>query len=60
MEKSKDLNFILIKVDAGLHTDVMKALNIEPIPVFIVYKNGVETWRQQGIVKKEDLKKQLK
>jgi rhodanese-related sulfurtransferase len=58
--KSKDLNFILIKIDAGIHTDVMKELHIEPIPVFIVYKNGVESFRHQGIIKKEDLKKQLK
>jgi rhodanese-related sulfurtransferase len=60
LEKSKDLSFILIKIDAGIHTDVMKALQLEPIPVFIVYKNGVETFRHQGIIKKEDLKKQLK
>ncbi len=60
VEKSKDLDFVLVTIDAGVHTDVMKALDIEPIPVFIVYKNGKETWRHQGIVKKEDLKKQLK
>lgn len=60
VEKSKDLDFILVNIDAGVHTDVMQALQIEPIPVFIVYKNGKETWRHQGIVKKEDLKKQLK
>lgn len=60
VQKSKDLDFILVTIDAGIHTNLMKALNIEPIPVFIVYKNGKETWRHQGIVKKEDLKKQLK
>ncbi len=60
LEKNKDLDFLLIKVDAGVHTDLMKALNIEPIPVFIVYKNGKETWRKQGIVSKEELLAQLK
>ncbi|MEQ1677461.1 MAG: rhodanese-like domain-containing protein [Chitinophagaceae bacterium] len=60
LEKNKDLDFLLIKVDAGVHTDLMKALNIEPIPVFIVYKNGKETWRKQGIVSKEELVAQLK
>lgn len=59
LESSKDLNFLLIKVDAGIHIEVMKALNIEPIPVFIVYKNGKETWRKQGIVSKEELLFQL-
>lgn len=59
LEKTKDLNFQLIKVDAGLHTDVMKSLNIEPIPVFIVYKEGKEVWRKQGVVTKEELLAQL-
>lgn len=59
LESIKDLNFLLVKVDAGLHTDIMKSLNIEPIPVFIIYKNGAEVWRKQGIVTKEELLKQL-
>ena len=58
--KNNGLNFQLIKIDAGIQLDVMKALNIEPIPVFIVYKNGKEVWRKQGIVSKEELTSQLK
>lgn len=60
LEKSKELDFLLMKVDAGLHTDIMKALNIEPIPVFIIYKEGKEVWRKQGLVSKEELGAQLK
>lgn len=60
LEKSKELNFLLMKVDAGLHTDIMKALTIEPIPVFIIYKEGKEVWRKQGLVSKEELLTQLK
>jgi thiol-disulfide isomerase/thioredoxin len=56
---SKDLHFELVKVDAGIHTEIQKTLNIEPIPVFIVYKEGKEVWRKQGIVTKEELMKQL-
>lgn len=59
LEKNTALHFQLIKVDAGVHTDVMKALNIEPIPVFIIYKNGKEVWRKQGLVSKEELIAQL-
>lgn len=55
LEKTKDLNFVLIRIDASIHTDVMKALNIEPIPVFIIYKEGKEVWRKQGVVSKEEL-----
>lgn len=60
LEQTKDLNFLLVKIDAGVHTDVMKALGIEPIPVFIIYKNGKEVWRRQGVVSKEELLTQLK
>lgn len=60
LEKNKALHFTLFRVDAGVHTDVMKANQVEGIPVFIVYKNGVETWRKQGIVSQEELETQLK
>jgi len=59
LEKTKGLNFLLVKVDASIHTDVMKALNIEPIPVFIIYKEGKEVWRRQGVVSKAELLAQL-
>jgi rhodanese-related sulfurtransferase len=60
LEKNTALHFTLFKVDGGIHLDVMKANNVESLPVFIVYKNGVETWRKQGIVSKEELEAQLK
>jgi len=60
LEKNPALHFTLLKIDAGIHTDVMKANNVVGIPVFIVYKNGKETWRKEGIVSKEELEAQLK
>jgi rhodanese-related sulfurtransferase len=56
----KNLDFLFLKIDAGIHTDLMKQLHIEPIPCFIIYKNGKETWRKSGIVSKDELKDQLK
>ncbi len=56
----KDLNFQLVKIDGGIHTDIMKELSIEPIPFFIIYKNGKEVWRHQGVVSKKELKDLLK
>jgi hypothetical protein len=50
LEKIKDLDFLLIRVDAGIHTDIQKVLNIDPNPrVFIVYKDGKEVWRKPGL-----------
>lgn len=57
--KEKAGQFKLVKVDGGKDTEIMKAQNVEALPVFIIYKNGKETWRHQGIVSKEELLKNL-
>ena len=57
---SQSLHFSFLKIDAGVHTELMKSMNIEPIPVFIIYKKGKEVWRKQGIVSKDELAAQLK
>lgn len=59
LRNDKDLNFTFMRIDAGVHTNLMKELHIEPIPVFIIYKNGKEVWRQDGIVTKDEFIKQL-
>ncbi|MEP6700971.1 MAG: rhodanese-like domain-containing protein [Bacteroidota bacterium] len=59
LQNNKSLGFLLVKIDAGIHTNLMKALNIEPIPLFIIYKNGKEVWRKDGIVSLEEFLAQL-
>jgi len=51
--------FTFAKVDAGIHTDIMKVLKVEAIPTMIIYQNGKETWRKQGVSDIQELKKQL-
>lgn len=60
LRKDPSLHFSMINIDAGTQTELIKALNIGPIPVFIIYKNGKETWRKEGIVSQEEFKKQLR
>lgn len=60
LKNDKSVSFTFVKVDAGVHTDVLKALGVEPLPVFIVYKNGKESWRKEGLTTFEELKDQLK
>ncbi len=60
IQADKTLDFIFVKIDAGIHTEIMKTLNVESIPTFIVYKKGKEQWRMEGIVSGEELKNQLK
>ena len=50
LQKEKGNQFNLVKVDGGIDIEVMKQLRSEGLPTFIVFKNGKETWRKQGIV----------
>jgi len=51
--------FKLIKVDGGRDIAVMKHLGSQMLPTFVVFKNGKETWRKQGIVSLAELKAAL-
>lgn len=51
--------FKLVKVDGGNDADIMKANNVEALPVFILYKNGKAVWRKEGIASKEELQQQI-
>lgn len=59
LQKELDGQFKLVKVDGGMDVDVMKAQQVESLPVFIIYKNGKETWRKQGVVELSELKEKL-
>jgi len=50
----------ILKIDVGVHTEILSPLHIESYPTFIVYKNGKESWRQTGIIEKNTLLAQLK
>ncbi len=59
LQKDFGNKYSLIKVDGGNDISVMKYLQFQALPTFIVFKNGKETWRKQGIVSLDDLKKAL-
>lgn len=59
LQKDMPNQFSLIKVDGGIDTDVMKAMNVEALPVFIIYKKGKEVWRKQGVVELAELKEKI-
>ena len=42
--------FVLVKIDGGDQTDICKELKVEGFPTFIIYKQGKEVWRKEGIV----------
>lgn len=49
----------VIIIDGATQIDIQKQLKIEAFPVFIVYKNGKEVWRKQGVATLEELKAKL-
>ena len=51
--------FSLVKVDGGIDIEVMKAMKVDALPVFIIYKKGKEAWRKQGIVDFSELKEKI-
>jgi thioredoxin len=57
-ENSKKLT--LVKMDGGVETELMKSLNVEALPTFILYKNGKEIKRKQGLVSKEEFNSWMK
>ncbi|MNL51154.1 Thioredoxin-like protein [compost metagenome] len=50
----------LVNVDGGADIDVMKAAKASVLPTFILYKDGKEVWRKEGIVDIEQFKAALK
>jgi rhodanese-related sulfurtransferase len=46
--------FYFLRVDGGNDIDVMKSLHAEGLPTFILFKNGKETWRHEGLVTVEE------
>lgn len=52
-------NYKVVNIDAASQTAILKLMNIEALPVFIVYKNGKEVWRKQGVATLEELKSKL-
>jgi rhodanese-related sulfurtransferase len=42
-------------VDGGANTALMNTWKVEALPTFIMYKEGQEVWRKQGIISSEDL-----
>ncbi len=59
LEKQLDKGSKLVRVNADDATEIMKTLKVESLPTFIVYKDGKESWRKEGVASLEELKSRL-
>lgn len=50
---------VLFRVDGGNDTNLMKAMQVNMLPTFILYKKGVEVWRKEGVVALDTLRAKL-
>lgn len=57
MKDKSDKVVKLVKMDGGSETELMKALKVEALPTFILYKNGQEVKRLQGVMTESELEK---
>jgi len=52
--KANGSQFVLVRVDGGDQTDICKELKVEGFPTFIIYRQGKEVWRKEGIVEAKE------
>jgi len=48
-----------LAVDGGVDMDIMKHLQFETLPTYIIFKNGKEVWRKTGLVEEHEFVKIL-
>ena len=51
--------FKLQKVDAGNDEAILKAYNVTALPVFIIFKDGRQVWRKDGVAEESEIIKNL-
>lgn len=59
VKKEQAAALYFLAVDGGVDMEVMKHVQFESLPTFIIYKNGKEVWRKQGVVAVEEFQKVL-
>lgn len=58
-ENNKE-KFTLVKVDGGRDQDILQNYKVTALPVFIVFKDGKQVWRKDGIATEKEITDQLK
>jgi thioredoxin len=59
LQKTYPNKFLLFKVDGGNDENIMKQFGVTALPVFIIFKNGKQVWRKDGIAEEKELAAQL-
>ena len=49
----------IIKINVDNNQSLAQKQNVRGVPTFMIYKNGLQLWRQSGIISKDELIKIL-
>lgn len=60
VEELKTENYPVVVVDGGSQTQICSEYNVSAFPTFIVFQNGKEIARKEGVVTKEELMELIK
>lgn len=59
VKKAKEGTVNFVEVDGGNDIEIMKAFEVTQLPVFIIFKNGKQVWRKDGISTEKELMENL-
>ena len=51
--------FTILKIDGGKDQDILKQYNVTALPVFIIFKDGKQVWRKDGVVTEKEITEHL-
>ncbi len=60
LQKNNPNKFTLVKVDGGKDEDILKQYDVTALPVFILFKDGKQVWRKDGVVAENVITSQFK
>lgn len=59
VRKQKGSALTFVTVDGGNDEDIMKAYQITQLPVFLIFKDGKQVWRRDGVATEDELLSRL-
>ena len=59
VENNNKGKFTLLKVDGGRDQDILKEYKVTALPVFIIFKDGKQGWRKDGVATEKEITDQL-
>lgn len=59
MQKEKDSDVTIIRLDADKNKTLMDAMKISELPALFLYEKAEKKWQHSGFISEEDLRKQI-